>query len=399
MHQIGHYLMVNVVIGVDGTLTVAAGDEIANRAEQRLYGNLEYLRQVSVHYHPALGKRNGLPRPTGNQRPEWRARMPSAAKSSDDNEQCVSQDHGVPYARQPSATCPDPTARNTRPSWIVANPRPVGLCPAGFGSGTWPAGAGRHPRPDAAVRRPGTDRRRRDGGRPPRSDPQLRGGRPAQPRGAAADVQRYVVPHRLDDQADHRHRRHDPGGGGQVVAGRSGGKTLAGVSRPDACGDDQWFGDAQAAGAEDHHSRLAYPHLGAAKRSAAGPGRRLCEARSHAGRSDSHNRQAPLEFEPGSRWAYCNAGIDTLGRIIEVASGEPYERFLQQRIFTPLGMADTTFYPSPQERSRIASLYDSRGGKLVPAGYQLLGPTENARYPSPPAASTRPAATWLGSTG
>jgi CubicO group peptidase (beta-lactamase class C family) len=91
----------------------------------------------------------------------------------------------------------------------------------------------------------------------------------------------------------------------------------------------------------------------------------------------------PLEFEPGSRWAYCNAGIDTLGRIIEVASGQPYERFLQQQIFTPLGMADTTFYPSPQERSRIASLYDSREGKLVPAGYQLLGPTENARYPIP----------------
>ena len=44
----------------------------------------------------------------------------------------------------------------------------------------------------------------------------------------------------------------------------------------------------------------------------------------------------PLEFEPGSRWAYCNLGIDTLGRIIEVVSGRPYEQFLQQRISLPL---------------------------------------------------------------
>jgi CubicO group peptidase (beta-lactamase class C family) len=91
----------------------------------------------------------------------------------------------------------------------------------------------------------------------------------------------------------------------------------------------------------------------------------------------------PLEFEPGICWAYCNLGIDTLGRIIEVVSGRPYEQFLQQRIFTPLGMADTTFYPDARQRRRIAALYDLRQGKLVPVGYQLLGSSENARYPIP----------------
>jgi CubicO group peptidase (beta-lactamase class C family) len=91
----------------------------------------------------------------------------------------------------------------------------------------------------------------------------------------------------------------------------------------------------------------------------------------------------PLEFEPGSRWAYCNLGIDTLGRIIEVVSGQPYERFLQQHIFTPLGMADTTFYPNERQRHRIAALYDFRQGKLVAVGYPLLGSAENARYPIP----------------
>jgi cation diffusion facilitator family transporter len=53
VHQIGHYLMVDVVIGVEGTLSVAAGNEIATRAEQQLYGGLDYLRHVSVHYHPS----------------------------------------------------------------------------------------------------------------------------------------------------------------------------------------------------------------------------------------------------------------------------------------------------------------------------------------------------------
>ena len=52
VHQIGHYLMVDVVIGVEGTLTVAAGNEIATQAEERLHNNLDFLRHVSVHYHP-----------------------------------------------------------------------------------------------------------------------------------------------------------------------------------------------------------------------------------------------------------------------------------------------------------------------------------------------------------
>ena len=91
----------------------------------------------------------------------------------------------------------------------------------------------------------------------------------------------------------------------------------------------------------------------------------------------------PLEFEPGSRWAYCNMGMDTLGRIIEVVSGQPYEKFVQQRVFAPLGMADTTFYPDQQQRRRIAALYGVKQGRLIPVGFQLLGPSENARHPIP----------------
>jgi cation diffusion facilitator family transporter len=53
VHRIGLYLLVGVTIGIDGTLTVAQGDRIASRVEEALSDNMEYLRHVSVHYHPA----------------------------------------------------------------------------------------------------------------------------------------------------------------------------------------------------------------------------------------------------------------------------------------------------------------------------------------------------------
>jgi cation diffusion facilitator family transporter len=53
VHRIGVYLMVDVILGIDGRLTVAEGDAIASRAEEALQANIEYLRDVTVHYHPA----------------------------------------------------------------------------------------------------------------------------------------------------------------------------------------------------------------------------------------------------------------------------------------------------------------------------------------------------------
>jgi CubicO group peptidase (beta-lactamase class C family) len=65
-----------------------------------------------------------------------------------------------------------------------------------------------------------------------------------------------------------------------------------------------------------------------------------------------------LEFQPGSRWAYsAQAGHDTLGRIVEIASGMPLNEFFQKRIFEPLGMKDITFWPSPAQWQRVASVY------------------------------------------
>jgi CubicO group peptidase (beta-lactamase class C family) len=93
--------------------------------------------------------------------------------------------------------------------------------------------------------------------------------------------------------------------------------------------------------------------------------------------------QRPLDFEPGSKWAYCNPGIDTLGRIIEVASGQSYEDFLKKRIFDPLGMTDTTFYPTKEQRERVAITYAQKDGKLVAAANTLIDLPAGARYPIP----------------
>jgi CubicO group peptidase (beta-lactamase class C family) len=68
---------------------------------------------------------------------------------------------------------------------------------------------------------------------------------------------------------------------------------------------------------------------------------------------------APLDFQPGTAWRYSAlAGIDTLGRIVEVASGLTFDRFLQERVFAPLGMKDTTFVPSADRQPRVVTLYE-----------------------------------------
>jgi CubicO group peptidase (beta-lactamase class C family) len=67
--------------------------------------------------------------------------------------------------------------------------------------------------------------------------------------------------------------------------------------------------------------------------------------------------KTPLNFEPGSYWSYSNSGINTLGRIIEVVSGLSYAEYMQKKIFNPCGMSDSTFWPSEDQASRVASIY------------------------------------------
>ena len=90
-----------------------------------------------------------------------------------------------------------------------------------------------------------------------------------------------------------------------------------------------------------------------------------------------------LSFEPGARWSYSNAGMNTLGRLIEVASGTPYETFLKARIFDPLKMVDTTFYPTPEQMARIAVTYAKDSEGLQPIEASKVAPKAGDRPPSP----------------
>ena len=74
---------------------------------------------------------------------------------------------------------------------------------------------------------------------------------------------------------------------------------------------------------------------------------------------------APLDFQPGSRWTYSPlAGFDTLGRVVEVASGMSFDEFLRQRIFTPLGMKTTAFYTGDDRWSNVVTAYHHADGTL-----------------------------------
>lgn len=66
---------------------------------------------------------------------------------------------------------------------------------------------------------------------------------------------------------------------------------------------------------------------------------------------------AKMQFEPGAKWSYCQSGINAAGRIVEVVSGMSFDEFLQKRLFDPLGMKDTTFYPSEEQRKRLVTAY------------------------------------------
>jgi CubicO group peptidase (beta-lactamase class C family) len=81
----------------------------------------------------------------------------------------------------------------------------------------------------------------------------------------------------------------------------------------------------------------------------------------------------PLLFQPGTQWSYSSPGIEILGRIIEVCSGEKYADFISEHIFQPLGMKDSFYFPPADKVSRIAMVYAQKDGKLVPAPGSILG--------------------------
>ncbi len=74
----------------------------------------------------------------------------------------------------------------------------------------------------------------------------------------------------------------------------------------------------------------------------------------------------PLQYEPGTRWHY-SVAVDVQGRLIEVLSGKSFDQFLQERIFTPLGMVDTGFTVPASKKNRFAKLYTpTKAGGIEP---------------------------------
>jgi CubicO group peptidase (beta-lactamase class C family) len=95
----------------------------------------------------------------------------------------------------------------------------------------------------------------------------------------------------------------------------------------------------------------------------------------------------PVAFVPGSKWDYCQSGINTGGRIAEVVTGVPLEKLLKQRIFDPLGMKDTTFYLTEKQLPRVAKSYRrTPKGDLEATEIKFLNgksPTSVDRFPAP----------------
>ncbi len=98
--------------------------------------------------------------------------------------------------------------------------------------------------------------------------------------------------------------------------------------------------------------------------------------------------QQPLEFEPGSKWQYSNAGIAVLARIIEMRAGMPFEKYLHARVFQPLGMNDTYIYPPKEKFHRMPTAYILKDGKPLkytsdPLGEGAMKFRVGAKYPLP----------------
>jgi CubicO group peptidase (beta-lactamase class C family) len=90
----------------------------------------------------------------------------------------------------------------------------------------------------------------------------------------------------------------------------------------------------------------------------------------------------PLAAHPGTRWQY-GLSFDVLGYLVEVLSGISFDKFLEERIFKPLGMVDTAFWVPPEKRDRLAAMY---GPAEEGGGLKLIDAPQASAYLKPPSA-------------
>jgi CubicO group peptidase (beta-lactamase class C family) len=117
----------------------------------------------------------------------------------------------------------------------------------------------------------------------------------------------------------------------------------------------------------------------------------ICSGRRSAGGRPSavRRRRSPsyyraglrIDFEPGTRWAYSNHGFATLGQIVEDVSGLPFDRYLRERVFAPLGVESSDLVRSERVRPRLATGYAlGSGGPEAVADCEIATPGSSAVY-------------------
>jgi CubicO group peptidase (beta-lactamase class C family) len=84
----------------------------------------------------------------------------------------------------------------------------------------------------------------------------------------------------------------------------------------------------------------------------------------------------PLDFQPGTLWRYSGqAGFDVLSRVVEVVSGQTYDKFLQERLLGPLNMPDTGFFAPASKAARVVTMSES-----TPNGLRSVARTDSTVY-------------------
>ncbi|HYK63832.1 MAG TPA: serine hydrolase domain-containing protein [Patescibacteria group bacterium] len=121
-------------------------------------------------------------------------------------------------------------------------------------------------------------------------------------------------------------------------------------------------------GATNHPVDRIYRELGVMR----GPGETL------AGFAEKLAK-VTLRYQPGERWMY-SLSTDVCGRLVEVISGKPFDQYLQETIFDPLDMKDTSFMVAPRKLDRFAANYERQANKTL----KLIDDPERSNYLKPP---------------
>jgi CubicO group peptidase (beta-lactamase class C family) len=129
-----------------------------------------------------------------------------------------------------------------------------------------------------------------------------------------------------------------------------------------------------------HTSGLTYGFLNRTNLDAAYRKLHIAEANSEGGLAGmiADLEKLPLEFTPGEIWNY-SVGLDVVGYLVELISGQRFSEFLRARILTPLRMHDTDFVVPASKRDRLTTCYYIREGKMA-----VFDDAQNSFYAQPP---------------